>query len=124
MGCSMDREKDTVDNPYVAVHQLKTHMFLLIVTRAAHEKMGYFSRSKSTGGLPFVLIYRDLPVGRAGDSRFPATPTQQHYPPQPHGRGSATALGPAEPSSPPSSPPGLEDAISWPLRFAGNSNRS
>lgn len=72
--------KDAIDNPYVAVRQLKTHMFLLIVTRTAHEKMGYLSRSKSMGGLLFILIYRDLPVARAGDSRFPATPTQRHVP--------------------------------------------
>lgn len=51
-----DREKDTIDNPYVAVHQLKTHMFLLIITHTAHKKTGYFSHSKSMGCLPFILI--------------------------------------------------------------------
>lgn len=38
--------KNIIDNPYVVVHQLKTHMFLLIITHTAHEKMGYFPRSK------------------------------------------------------------------------------
>lgn len=47
MGQGRGWGKNVIDNPYVAVHQLKTHMFLLIITHTAHEKMGYFPRSKS-----------------------------------------------------------------------------
>lgn len=46
-----DMEKDTVDNPYVAAHQLRNLVFLSIISHR-----GYFPHSESMGGLPSILI--------------------------------------------------------------------
>lgn len=110
--------KNIIDNPYVVVHQLKTHMFLLIITHTAHEKMGYFPHQSRWR---FAIYYNIAGSARAGDWQFPATPREQHCLPQTHhNQGSAMAQGPREFSS----SPGFQDAISWPFRFAGNSNWS